>query len=269
MSKIHKTAIIEKGAKIGQNVSIGPYSVIGSNVTLGDNVQLKSHVVIEGRTSIGQGTIIFPFSSIGHAPQDLKYSGEKSELIIGENNVIREYVTMNPGTSGDNMKTEVGNNCLFMASSHVAHDCIVGNNVILANNATLGGHVHLGDFVILGGMAAIHQFTKIGSHAMIGGMSGIKNDVPPYTMVIAEEPYVAGINIVGLKRRGFSREEIKDIKQVYDILFNNTKNMVDAIKKIESSFTDNDVVSKILHFLKLESTRGISKPKNYHEQLRS
>jgi len=269
MSKIHKTAIIEKGAQIDNNVSIGPYCVVGAHVKLEDNVQLKSHVVIENRTTIGKGTIIFPFASIGHAPQDLKYSGEESELIIGENNVIREYVTMNPGTSGDNMKTLVGNNCLFMASSHVAHDCIIGDNVILANNATLGGHVHVGDFVILGGMVAIHQFTKIGSHAMIGGMSGIKNDVPPYTMIISEEPYVAGINIVGLKRRGFSREDIKNIKRVYDILFSNSQNMVDSIKTIESTFQDNNAVSHILHFLKLESTRGIAKPKNYYEQLRS
>ncbi len=269
MSNIHKTAIIEEGATIGSNVSIGPYCVIGKDVILHDNVELKSHVVIENKTTIGENTIIFPFASIGHAPQDLKYSGEKSELIIGSNNVIREYVTMNPGTSGDNMKTIVGNNCLFMASSHVAHDCIVGNNVILANNATLGGHVHLGDFVILGGMAAIHQFTKIGSHAMVGGMSGVKNDIPPYTMVIAEEPYVAGINIVGLKRRGFSRDDIKDIKQAYDILFSNTQNMVDAIKTIESSFSNKPSVSHILHFLKMESTRGISKPKNYYEELKS
>jgi len=269
MSQIHKTAIIEPGAQIGKNVEIGPYSIVGKHVKLGDNVKLKSHVVVENRTTIGENTIIYPFASIGHCPQDLKYSGEESELIIGKNNVIREHVTMNPGTAGDLMKTIVGDNCLFMMSSHVAHDCVVGNNVILANNATLGGHVKIGNFVILGGMSAIHQFTKIGDYSMIGGMSGVKYDVPPYTMIVAEDPYVAGINVVGLKRKNFSKQNIKEVQEAYDILFQSSQNMAESIKQIEQKFSNNESVEKILYFLKSESSRGICKPKNYYENIRS
>ena len=183
MASIHPSAIIDPAATIGESVHVGPFCVIGPDVSLGEGVKLHSHVVVEGRTHIGKGGEIFPFASIGHAPQDLKYKGEPSRLEIGDNCRIREHVTMNPGTEGGGMLTKVGDNCLFMASSHVAHDCKVGNNVIMANNATLAGHVEVGDFAIIGGLAAVQQFVRIGPHAMIGGMSGIVNDVIPYGMV--------------------------------------------------------------------------------------
>ena len=269
MSQIHNTAIIEDGAQIGSNVSVGPYCVIGKHVKLGDNVVLHSHVVVTNRTTIGNNTSIYPFASIGHSPQDLKYDGEESELIIGENNTIREYVTMNPGTAGDLMKTVIGNNCLFMMSSHIAHDCIVGNNVILANNATLGGHVKIGDFVIIGGMSAVHQFVNIGEHAMIGGMSGVSKNIPPYAIMIPEYPSIEGINIVGLKRRGFSKDDIRDIKKAYEILFDHSQNMSESIKTIEDTFKGHKVIDRILHFLKLESSRGISTPKHYYDKIKS
>jgi len=269
MSNIHNTAIIETGAHIGSNVNIGPYCVVGKNVTLRDNVTLKSHVVVEGDTKVGKNTIIYPFASIGHAPQDLKFSGEKSELIIGENNIIREYVTMNPGTAGDIMKTIVGDNCLFMMSSHVAHDCIVGNNVILANNATLGGHVKVGDFVIIGGLSAVHQFVSIGDYAMIGGMSGISKNVPPYSMIVPEYPFIEGLNLVGLKRKGFSKDEIRDISKAYELLFDVSRTINESIQEIEKTFQGSKAIERMLSFLKAESTRGLTTPRHYHDKVKS
>lgn len=261
MSKIHKTAIIEKGAKIGNNVEIGPYSVIGPDVTLHDNVTIKSHVVIEGHTTIGENTKIYQFASIGSPTQDLKYSGGKSELIIGKNNVIREHVTMNPGTE-EGTKTIVGNNCLFMVGAHVAHDCVVGDRVILSNNATLGGHVTVGDYAILGGLSAVIQFTRVGKHAMIGGLSGVRADVPPYAIVNPEYPKIDGLNLVGLKRRDFTREQIKNIKECYEILFSEQCIMVESVKKIESKFGDCEAVQQLLDFLKVESKKGLVKHKH-------
>ena len=205
---IHDTAIVSPGAAIADSVTIGPYCVIGEQVTLGAGVTLEAHVVIGGRTAIGAQCHIFPFASIGLAPQDLKYDGEPSELIIGDNNIIREHVTMNPGTTGGGMVTRIENNCLFMVASHVAHDCKIGNHVIMANNATLAGHVEIGDWAILGGLAAVHQFVRIGRHAMVGGMSGVENDVIPYGSVVGNRAQLAGLNVIGLKRRGFSRGEI-------------------------------------------------------------
>ena len=179
MTDIHPTAIVEEGAKLGTGVRIGPYCTIGPDVELGEGVALVSHVVLAGRTRIGPNTRIYPFASIGHPPQDLKYKGEASSLEIGSNNIIREYVTMSPGTEGGGMVTRVANNCLFMVGAHVAHDCQIGHHVIMANNATLAGHVDVGDYAILGGLAAVHQFVRIGRHAMIGGMSGVEHDIIP------------------------------------------------------------------------------------------
>lgn len=204
MVEIHPTAVIDSAAKIGKNVKIGPYCCIGANVEIGDGVELKAHVVIDGQTSIGADSKFFPFASIGLPPQDLKYSGEKSTLTIGERNIIREYVTMNPGTEGGGLETRVGDDNLFMVGAHVAHDCIVGNNVIMANNATLAGHVMVDDYAIIGGLAAVHQFCRIGRHAMIGGMSGVENDIIPYASVLGGRAWLSGLNLVGLKRRGVS-----------------------------------------------------------------
>ena len=218
-SSIHPSAVIAEGAKIGASVFIGPYCVVGEHVTLGDGVRLVSHVVIDGTTDIGDETEIFPFASIGHRPQDKKFKGESSRLIIGKRNVIREHVTMNPGTEGGGLITKVGDDCLFMASAHVAHDCVVGNNVILANNATLAGHVSVGDGVIIGGLAAVHQFVRIGNYAFVGGMSGVTKDLIPYGMVTGDRGNLDGLNLVGLKRRNVSREDISQLRAIYKKLF--------------------------------------------------
>lgn len=216
---IHPTAVIAAGATLGADVVIGPYCVVGAQVTLGDGVHLVSHVVVDGHTEIGDGTEIFPFASIGHRPQDKKFKGEDSRLSIGKRNVIREHVTMNPGTEGGGLITRVGDDCLFMASAHVAHDCQVGNQVILANNATLAGHVTVGDGVIIGGLAAVHQFVRIGNYAFVGGMTGITKDLIPYGMVVGDRGALSGLNLVGLRRRQISREEIKQLRELYDRLF--------------------------------------------------
>lgn len=257
MSNIHETAIIKEGAKIGNNVNIGPFCVIGNEVIIHDNVELKAHVCIDGLTEIGDNTVIYPFASIGYPPQDLKYKGERSCVKIGHNNIIREYVTIQPGTEGGRMETTVGNNCLLMASAHVAHDCIVGDNVIIANNGTLAGHVVLGDYVILGGLSAIHQFVRIGAHVMIGGMTGVPKDVVPYALISGNRGELSGINIIGLKRRGFSRDEIADIQSAYNILFDNKDNLpfTSRIELLEAKFTNNETVSPIISFLKMDSKR--------------
>ncbi|MEO1398708.1 MAG: acyl-ACP--UDP-N-acetylglucosamine O-acyltransferase, partial [Pseudomonadota bacterium] len=204
-NQIHATAIVEDGAKLGVNVTVGPYCMVGPEVVLGDGVDLISHAVIAGKTTIGARTKVFPFASIGHQPQDLKYHGEASTLVVGDDCLIREGVTMNPGTEGGGMKTVVGNKCAFLANSHVGHDCIVGDSVIFSNNVMLAGHCTIGDFVIIGGGAAVIQFARVGAHAFVGGMSGLENDLIPYGMAMGNRAYLSGLNIVGLQRRGFSR----------------------------------------------------------------
>lgn len=251
---IHPTAIIEKGASIASGVSIGPYCVIGPKVILEQGVILKAHVVIDGRTTIGAGTIVYPFTSLGSPPQDLKFGGEDSELIIGKNNTIREHVTMNPGTKGGTMKTVVGDNGLFMMATHVAHDCVIGNNVIMANNATLGGHVTVGDYAIIGGLAAVHQFVRIGTHAIIGGMSGVESDVIPYGRVKGERAYLAGLNLIGLERRGFSKDDVKRLQRAFNQLFGDEGTMEQRIESVASDFGDDEAVSIIVQFAK-EKTR--------------
>ena len=262
---IHPTAIIEDGAQIGANVTVGPFCVIGAQVILGDEVILKSHVVVDGRTSIGNGTTVYPFASLGTAPQDLKYDGEPSTLVIGANNTIREHVTMNPGTSnkdGGNgrMETRVGDNCLFMMGAHVAHDCIVGNNVILANNATLAGHVEVGDFVIIGGLSAVHQFTRIGDHAMIGGMSGVEGDIIPYALVKGERASLYGLNLIGLKRRGFDKEAIKALQNAYGDLFADEDTLEARIQKVSHDYANQDGVSKLIEFASGDSKMPLCQP---------
>ena len=260
MSEIHPTAIIEDGASIGVDVKIGPYCFIGSNVVLADRINLGSHVVISGLTQIGEGTHIFPFASIGHNPQDLKYKGEPSRLEIGCNNVIREHVTMNPGTQGGGLLTKVGDDCLFMVASHIAHDCTVGDNVILVNNATLGGHVKIGDFAIIGGLAAVHQFVRIGRHSMIGGCSGVENDVVPYGSIVGNRGYLSGLNLVGLKRRGFSRDIIHDLRRAYRLLFSQEGTQAERMADVSELFSDIEPVMEILDFMGVESSRAICQP---------
>jgi UDP-N-acetylglucosamine acyltransferase len=261
MTHIHPTAVVDTRAEIASSAIIGPFCVVGPEVRLGDSVELISHVVVAGRTTIGSGTRIFPFASIGHQPQDLKYRGEPSTLEIGQNNQIREHVTMNPGTEGGGMITQVGNDCLFMASAHVAHDCILGNNVIMANNATLAGHVTIGEFAFLGGLSAVHQFVRIGKHAMIGGMSGVEADVIPFGTVIGNRAYLSGLNIVGLKRRGFSRDDIHTLRNAYRLLFAPEGTLQERLSDVEEQFKDNAVVMEIVAFIRSDSSRSLSTPK--------
>jgi UDP-N-acetylglucosamine acyltransferase len=259
---IHPTAIIEAGASLGQGVFVGPYCCVGPDVVLGDNVRLISHVVVAGRTFIGADTVVYPFASLGHAPQDLKYKGEPSELRIGKRNKIREHVTMNPGTDGGGMLTEVGDDCLFMVATHVAHDCHVGNHVILANNATLAGHVTVGDHAIIGGMSAVRQWIRIGAHAMIGGMSGIENDVIPYGLVMGDRAHLAGLNLVGLERRGFSRDQISALRRAYRMLFAPEGTLAERVDEVATQFQDEQAVGHILDFIRTKSAQAICQPKS-------
>jgi UDP-N-acetylglucosamine acyltransferase len=262
MVEIHPTAVIDSAAKIGKNVKIGPYCCIGANVEIGDGVELKAHVVIDGQTSIGADSKFFPFASIGLPPQDLKYSGEKSTLTIGERNIIREYVTMNPGTEGGGLETRVGDDNLFMVGAHVAHDCIVGNNVIMANNATLAGHVMVDDYAIIGGLAAVHQFCRIGRHAMIGGMSGVENDIIPYASVLGGRAWLSGLNLVGLKRRGFSKDEIKSLRVAYRQLFAEEGLLSERIEDVAGQFSEVEAIMEIVEFMRAESQRGLTQPRS-------
>lgn len=257
---IHASAIIHPKAKLGKNIRVGPYCVIGERVVLGDNVTLHSHVVVEGRTDIGEGTQIFPFSSIGHAPQDLKYHGEESRLSIGKNNTIREHVTMNPGTEFGGMETRIGDNGLFMMACHVAHDCMIGNNVIMANNATLGGHVHVGDFAFIGGLAAVHQFIRIGTHAVIGGMSGVESDVIPYGRVKGERAFLAGLNLIGLERRGFTKDDIRTLQKAYNQLFADDGTMDQRIEQVEKDFATQPHVLELITFARAKARFPLCQP---------
>jgi UDP-N-acetylglucosamine acyltransferase len=260
MSTIHKTAIIEEGAQIGEGVNIGAYCVIGPRVVLEKNVTLKSHVVIEGNTTVGEGTTVYPFASLGSPPQDLKFKGENSRLIIGKNNTIREHVTMNPGTETGLMETRVGDNCLFMIGAHVAHDCIVGNNVILANNASLAGHVQVGDFAILGGLSGVHQFVRIGPYAIIGGMTGVENDVIPYGRVKGERASLQGLNLIGLERRGFTKDQIKMLQRAFNQLFGDEGTLEQRIESVANDFAHDEAVESIIRFARVESKFALCQP---------
>ena len=264
MADIHPTAIVSSKAKLGKQVMIGPYSVVGGNVVLGDDVMLRGHVVVDGRTQIGAGTEIYPFASIGHRPQDLKYAGEPSTLMIGEKNTIREHVTMNPGTAGGGMETKVGDGGLFMMGAHVAHDCRIGDRVIMANNATLAGHVVVEDDAIIGGLAAVHQHVRIGRHAMVGGMSGVEHDVIPFGLVMGDRAALNGLNVVGLKRGGFSRSDIQALQTAYEAIFARNDSMADRLCEIERLFSDNGPVRELLSFIRSESSRALCKPKPGH-----
>ncbi|MBX9634406.1 MAG: acyl-ACP--UDP-N-acetylglucosamine O-acyltransferase [Magnetospirillum sp.] len=260
MPNIHPAAIVDPKARVADTATVGPFCVVGPEVELADGVELLSHVVVAGHTYVGEGTRIFPFASIGHQPQDLKYKGEPSTLTIGKNCQIREHVTMNPGTEGGGMKTVVGDNCLFMASAHVAHDCILGNNVIMANNATLAGHVVVGDFAFLGGLSACHQFVRIGKHAMIGGMSGVEADVIPFGIVIGNRAHLNGLNIVGLKRRGFSREDIHTLRNAYRLLFAPEGTLQERVSDVAEQFKENLAIMEVVEFIRSDSSRQLCTP---------
>ena len=255
---IDKTAIVDSKAKIEKNVQIGPYSVIGPNVEIGENTIIQSHVNISCNTKIGKGNKIYPFVSIND-PQDLKYNSEPTNLIIGDNNIIREYVTINPGTVGGGSKTKIGNNCLFMISSHIAHDCYVGNNVIIANNVPLGGHVIIDDNVVIGGNSAVQQFTRIGKMAMIGGMTGVLNDVIPYGLSTGNRNSLQGLNLIGLRRAKFDNKDILGLSDAYKEIFA-TKNLVENINKLNGSFKENPLVKEVIEFITKDKKRSICTP---------
>lgn len=257
---IHPTAVIADGARIGQNVKIGAYCVIGGDVTIGDGCELKSHVCIDGITEIGADCVIFPFASLGSAPQDLKYAGEKTRLVIGRNNRIREHVTMNPGTVTGASQTVIGDNGLFMMGAHIAHDCIVGSNVIMANNATLGGHVEVGDFVVIGGLSAVHQFVRIGSYSIIGGFSGVESDVIPYGRVKGERAHLAGLNLIGLERQGFSKDDMRNIQKAYNKLFSEDETLEQRLEKLEKEYDRDPVIGKIVQFAKAKTKFPLCQP---------
>ena len=265
MPQLHPTAIMAPGAILAEDVIVGPYCIVGEDVTLAAGVTLGSHAVIDGRTIIGEGTRVFPFASIGLEPQDLKYRGEQSELVIGRNNTIREYVTMNPGTAGGGMVTRVGDNCLFMVGAHVAHDCQIANHVIMANNATLAGHVVIEEYAVLGGLCAIHQYVRIGKHAMIGGMSGVERDVIPYGQVMGDRARLCGLNIIGMQRRGFSREDIQGLRNAYQILFSSDGTLSDRVTEAAERFTGIGPVDDIIDFIRADSSRAICQPKGANE----
>lgn len=246
---IHRTAIIEEGAVIGENVKVGAYSVIGKNVTIGDNNEIGAHVVIEGRTTIGNGNKIFPYASIGQAPQDLKYNGEDTELIIGDNNLIREFVTLNLGTLAA-QKTVIGNGNLFMAYVHVAHDVIIENGCVFANAATLAGHVEIGENVVVGGLSAVHQFCKIGANAMLGGGSIVVQDIAPFTIVEGNRAKVRGLNLTGLKRRGFTKEEISNLKNAYKKVFMSKIKLETALEDLLKEYPEDKNIKYFVDTIK-------------------
>ena len=256
---IDKNSVIHKNAKIAETAEVGPYVVIGPNVELSNNVKIYSHVNISGNTKIGEGTKIFPFASIGNDPQDLKYKGENTKLEIGKNNSIREYVTINPGTEGGGGLTKIGDNCLFMISSHVAHDCRVGNNVIIANNVPLGGHVTIEDNVVIGGNSAVQQFTRIGKMAMIGGMTGVLHDVIPYGLSTGNRNSLQGLNLIGLRRAKFENKDILGLSEAYKEIFA-TKNINENISKLNGSFKENPLVKNVIDFITKDKKRSICTP---------
>lgn len=254
---IHPTAIVSNSAKIGEGTVIGPFCVIGDNVTIGKNCEIKSNVVIEGYTTIGDNNKIFSFAVIGQEPQDLKYKGEKSRIKIGNGNRIREHCTIHPGTKCDKMITKVGNNNLLMVNTHIAHDCNIGNNCILANNVTLGGHVHVGNYSVIGGMSAIHQMVHIGKHSMIGGMTAVERDVIPYGVVVEERTTsLEGINLVGLKRRNFTKKDMNNLRSFYKEAFcSNYGNIFTIIDELKDKYKASKVVMDIIDFISKDSKR--------------
>ena len=256
---IHKTAIVDPKSKIDSNVKIGAYSVIGSNVQIGENTTIHSHVSISGNTIIGKNNKIYPFASIGNDPQDLKYNFEDTKLIIGNNNKIREYVSINTGTKGGGGVTVLGNNCMLMVSSHIAHDCILGDNIVLANNVAVAGHVLIGDEVSIGGNSAVQQFTRIGKMAMIGGMTGVEKDIIPYSLSTGNRSNLIGLNLIGLRRKNISNKDILSLTDAYKEIFK-TGVLTDNLKKLTDSHKENLLVKDIVEFINKNKKRPICTP---------
>ena len=256
---IHSTAIIDPKAKLHSNVKVGPYSVIGANVEIDENTEVQSHVSIVGNTKIGKNNKIYPFASIGNDPQDLKFEGEETKLEIGNQNKIREYVTINPGTKGGGGITKVGNNCLFMVSAHIAHDCTVGDNVILANSVPLGGHAHIEDNVIIGGNSAVQQFTRVGRSAMIGGMCGVVRDIIPYGIAHGNRSILQGLNLIGLRRKNIPNQDIKILSDAYKEIFKN-ENLTENLNNLSKEIKQHELVSEVVGFIEKDKKRPICTP---------
>jgi len=257
---IHPSALVDPAAELGEDVQIGPYCIVGPGVRLGDRVQLKSHVVVEGVTEIGADTIVHAFANLGGPPQHLAHKGEPTRLVIGAHNTIREHVTMHTGTVMGGGLTRVGSHSLFMVASHVAHDCIVGDHVVFANNATLGGHVTVGDFVFMGGLSAVHQHTRVGHHAFIGGLAAVTKDVIPFGSVWGVYAHLEGLNLVGLKRRGFSRDQINDLRAAYRLLFAPEGTFQERLDDLARVFAASPEVSEIVDFIRADANRPLCLP---------
>jgi UDP-N-acetylglucosamine acyltransferase len=260
-ARIHPSAVVEDGARLGADIDIGPFCHVGPQVTLGDGVRLVSHVSLAGDTMVGPRTRVFPFASIGHPPQDLKYRGEPVRLVIGDECLIREGVTMNPGTEGGGSVTAVGPRCVFLANAHVAHDCQLGEGVILSNNVMLAGHCQIGDFAIMSGGAAAHQFVRIGAHAFVGGLAGVEHDLIPFGMALGNRAALAGLNVVGLKRRGFSREAIHELRRAYKTLFGGQGTLKERVSDVAEAYPDQEAVQQIVAFLRQGGDRAICVPR--------
>lgn len=262
MPAIHPTAIVDPAARLADSARVGPYCVVGPDVQLGEGVELKSHVVVDGRTTVGDGSVIFPFASVGMPPQDLKYKGEPSRLEIGRNVQIREHVTVNPGTEGGGMLTKVGDNVLLAIGAHVAHDVHIGNHCIIMNHVLLGGHVVIEDYVVVGGGTAVHQFVRLGQHAMIGGASGIENDVIPFATAFGNRARLQGLNLVGMKRRGFKREDIHAVRNAYKLLFSAAAGtvMAERLEAVDAQYGSSQAVQDIVTFIRADASRSICQP---------
>jgi UDP-N-acetylglucosamine acyltransferase len=256
MAEIHETAIVDKRAEIAGDVEIGPYCVVGPRVKIGKGTKLKSHVVVQGRTTLGAGNTLFSFASVGSEPQDLKYKGEPSELLIGDRNTIREYVSLNPGTTGGGMVTRVGDGNLLMMYCHIAHDCILGDRNVIANGATLGGHVVIQDYVIVGGLVGVHQFVKIGTSAILGAGSMVSKDVPPFCNATGDRARLRGLNLEGLRRRGFDTAKVDELKKAYRIIFQSKMKTVDALKKVRAEIPYSAEIDLLVSFVE-SSQRGV------------
>lgn len=265
MAQIHASAVVEDGAQIGDGVTIGPFCHVGPQVVLEEGVELKSHVVVAGNTRVGARSRIFPFASVGHEPQDMKYAGEPNSLTIGSDCIIREGVTINPGTAGDISRTAIGNRCVFLANSHVAHDCVVGNNVIFSNNVMLAGHCKVDDGVIIGGGAGIHQFCRIGKNAFIGGLAGVENDVIPFGIALGNRAYLGGLNVIGMKRAGIARESIHSARNLFKALFTSGRAIKDAVSEVDTALAVDPVAGEILKFIADGGDRALCTPRNGRE----
>ncbi|HEY2660704.1 MAG TPA: acyl-ACP--UDP-N-acetylglucosamine O-acyltransferase [Caulobacteraceae bacterium] len=260
MAKIHPTAIVAAGAVLGDDVEVGPYCILGDHIKIGAGTRLASNVVVEGHTEIGEDCVLHPFACLGGAPQHLAYKGEPTRLLVGARNIIREYATMHIGTPGGRGVTTVGDDCFFMAQAHVAHDCIVADHVILAHAATLGGHVHVAEYAIVGGLAAVHQYSRVGRHVNIGGLAAVTKDVIPFGSVWGNHAHLEGLNLVGLKRRGFSREVINDLRAAYRLLFADEGTLQERIDDVARVFSGSSEVMEIVDFIRADAARPLCLP---------